>query len=162
MRWGRASSSEETEGIWLERELWERRVSCDHGSETGTVYSRWDEEGPVLRGNRRNLAGEGIVREISSLKRVASVPNLCNGWGQWVGNMGKGESCLELHGRRESRKDPKYPRRILVGETLGPCRGRQGPTGNRLRKGPIESGMLSDGSDTIPGHVPVQGTLLRS
>jgi len=29
---------------------------------------------------------------------------------------------LELHGRRGSRKDPKYSRRILVGETLGPRR----------------------------------------
>jgi len=27
--------------------------------------------------------------------------------------------------------------------------------GSQLGKGPIESGMLSDGSDTIPGHVPV-------
>jgi len=27
---------------------------------------------------------------------------------------------LALHGRRGSGKDPKYPRRILVEETLGP------------------------------------------
>jgi len=27
---------------------------------------------------------------------------------------------LELLGRRGSQKGPKYPRRILVGETLGP------------------------------------------
>jgi len=60
---------------------------------------------------------------------------------------------LELHGRRGSRRDPKYPRRVLVGETLGPWRGG---------KGPIESGMLSDGSDTISGHVPVQGTQLEA
>jgi len=33
---------------------------------------------------------------------------------------------------------------------------------DRLGKGPIESGMFSDGNDTIPGHVPVQGTQLRS
>jgi len=31
---------------------------------------------------------------------------------------------------------------------------------NQLGKGPIESGMFSDGSDTIPVHVPVQGTQL--
>jgi len=31
-----------------------------------------------LGGNRRNLAGEGVVRKISSLQRVASVSNLCN------------------------------------------------------------------------------------
>jgi len=30
--------------------------------------------------NRRNLAGEGVVRKISSQQRVASVSNLCNGW----------------------------------------------------------------------------------
>jgi len=29
-----------------------------------------------LRGNRRNLAGEGVVRKISSPQRVASVSNL--------------------------------------------------------------------------------------
>jgi len=29
---------------------------------------------------------------------------------------------LELHGRRGSRKDLKCPRRIMVGETLGPRR----------------------------------------
>jgi len=50
----------------------------------------------------------------------------------------------------------------LVGETLGPKRVGQGPTGNRLGKGPIESAMLSGGSDTIPGHVPVQRTQLRN
>jgi len=26
---------------------------------------------------------------------------------------------LELHGKRGSQKDPKYPRRTLIGETLG-------------------------------------------
>jgi len=66
---------------------------------------------------------------------------------------------LELHGRRGSRKEPK---RTLVGETLWPCRRGQGPTRNRLGKGPIESGMILDGSDTIPGHVSVQGNQLRS
>jgi len=44
----------------------------------------------------------------------------------------------------------------------------RGPTrslelhGSQLGKGPIESGMFSDRSDTIPGHVPVQETQLRS
>jgi len=33
---------------------------------------------------------------------------------------------------------------------------------NRLGKEPIESGMILDGSDTISGHVPAQGTQLRS
>jgi len=36
------------------------------------------------------------------------------------------------------------------------------PIGRQLRKGPIESGMILDRSDTIPGHVSVQGTQLRS
>jgi len=99
-------------------------------------------KGQFLRENRRNLEEEGVVRKVSSPKRVASVSNLCNGRGQWAGNMGKGKcllrfwraslpvhflkvqhnrrptGSLELHGRRRSRKDPKYPRRSLVGETL--------------------------------------------
>jgi len=59
------------------------------------------------------------------------------------------------------KKDPKHPRKILIGETLGVER-REGPTGNWFGKGPIESGMILDGSDTIPGNVPVQGTQLIS
>jgi len=67
---------------------------------------------------------------------------------------------LELHGRRGSQKDPKYPKRTLVGETLaGPWRGGQGTIESQLGKRPIESRMFLDGSDTIPSHV--QGTLLR-
>jgi len=69
---------------------------------------------------------------------------------------------LDLRGRRGRRKDPKYPRRTLVEETMGSWRGGQGPTGNRLGKGPIESDMILDGSDIIPGHVPVQGSQLRN
>jgi len=42
---------------------------------------------------RRNLAGKGVVRKISSPQRVASLSNLCNGRSQWAGNMGKGECC---------------------------------------------------------------------
>jgi len=33
------------------------------------------EKGQFLRGSRRNLAGEEIVRKLSSPKRVVSVPN---------------------------------------------------------------------------------------
>jgi len=58
---------------------------------------------------------------------------------------------------RGSQKDPKYSRRILVGEMLGPRREGGGPTGSPLGKGLIESDMFSDGSDTIPGHVPCEG-----
>jgi len=49
------------------------------------------------------------VRKISSPQRVASVSNLCNGRGQWAGNMGNEEYCsgfgkrvLELRERKGS------------------------------------------------------------
>jgi len=35
-------------------------------------------KGQFLRENRRNLVEEGVVRKISSLRRVADVPNLSN------------------------------------------------------------------------------------
>jgi len=63
-----------------------------------------------------------------------------------------------VHGRIGSQKDPKHPRRTLAGETSEPRRRGQWPTRNRLEKGPIESGMIPDGSNTTPGHAPVQGT----
>jgi len=120
------------------------------------------------------------VRKILSPRRVAGVSNLSNDRGQRAGNMGIEECCsgfgelvrqpvhytevqrdrgptgsLELHGKRRSRKSPKYPRRTLVGETPGLWRGRQEPIESWLGKGPIKSGMFSDGSDTIPDNVPV-------
>jgi len=78
------------------------------------------------------------VRKISSPQRVASVSNLYHSRSLGARNMGYGECCsgfgkrvcpfipgkssmtrgptgsLELHGRRGSRKDPKYPRRIWL------------------------------------------------
>jgi len=74
----------------------------------------------------------------------------------------KPTGCLELHGRRGSLKGLKYPRKTLVGETPGPWKEGHGPIGRQLGKRPIESGMPSGGSDTIPRHVPAQGTQLRS
>jgi len=62
----------------------------------------------------------------------------------------------ELHGRIGSRRSPKYPRRTLVRGTTGPWKEERGSIGSQLGKGPIESGMFSDGNDTIPGHVSVQ------
>jgi len=47
-------------------------------------------KGQFLRGNRKNLAEEVVVRKILSPRRVAGVSNLYNDWGQWAGNMGKG------------------------------------------------------------------------
>jgi len=53
-------------------------------------------KGQFLQLNRRNLAGEGVVRKILSPKRVANVSNLCNGWCQCAWNMGKGERCSDF------------------------------------------------------------------
>jgi len=113
------------------------------GCETVAAKSRQFTADKTGKGQfyRRNLAGEGVVRKSSSPQRVASVFILCNSRSQGAGNMGNGECCsglgkrvcpfrevqhdrgptgsLELHERRGSRK---YPRRILVGETLGPRR----------------------------------------
>jgi len=52
-------------------------------------------KGQFLQKNQRNQAGEGVVRKMSSLQRVANVSNanLCNGRWQWEGNMGNGECC---------------------------------------------------------------------
>jgi len=50
-------------------------------------------KGKFFRGNRRNLAGEGVVRKSSSPQRVACVSNLCNSRSQGAGNMGNGECC---------------------------------------------------------------------
>jgi len=50
----------------------------------------------------------------------------------------------------------------LVGKMPGPWRGGQVPIESQLVKKGIEIGMFSGGSDTIPGHVPVQGTRLKS
>jgi len=57
------------------------------------VLSEETGKGQFLRENRRNLAGEGVVRNISSPQRVASVSNLRNSRSQWAVNMGNGECC---------------------------------------------------------------------
>jgi len=70
------------------------RKGCDRGSKVGIVHSVRDWEGPVpSRGNRRNLAKEGVMRKISYPRTEAGVPNLSNEHGQRAGNMGKGECC---------------------------------------------------------------------
>jgi len=48
-------------------------------------------KGQFLRGNRRNLARDGVARKSSSPQRVASVSNLCNSRSQGAGNTGNGE-----------------------------------------------------------------------
>jgi len=50
-------------------------------------------KGQFLRGNQRNLAGEGVVRKSSSPQTVASASNLCNSRSQGTGSMGNGECC---------------------------------------------------------------------
>jgi len=59
-------------------------------------------------------------------------------------------------------KIPNIPERTLAGETPGPKREGQGPTGSPPGKGPIESDMILDGGDTIPGHAPMQRIQPRS
>jgi len=49
----------------------------------------------------------------------------------------------------------------VVGEILG-LRRRVRADWESVGKGPIESDMILDGSDTFPGHAPVQRTQLRS
>jgi len=58
------------------------------------------------------------------------IEDYCSGFGKRVCPFISGKSSmtgglngnLELYGRRGSRKDPKYPRRISVGEALGPMK----------------------------------------
>jgi len=96
------------------------------------------------------------------------------------GNTSKGECCSSFGERvckfitAESTAWPgrgptgslSYTGGEGVGKVLNISEGlwleTPGPIGSRLGKVPIESGMFSDGSDTILGHVPVQGTPLRS
>jgi len=70
----------------LHRRLWPWQQS--RGQFTADEIGK----GQFFQGNRRNLAGEGVVRNILSPKQepVASVSNLCNGRGQWVGNRQRG------------------------------------------------------------------------
>jgi len=55
-------------------------------SEVETFTADKTRKDQFLRGNRRNLTGEGVVRKSSSPQRVASVSNLCNSrrQGTWV------------------------------------------------------------------------------
>jgi len=53
-------------------------------------------EGPVSLTTRKpkESGRREEVRNISTLSRIAGMPYLCNGWGQWAGNMGKGVCCF--------------------------------------------------------------------
>jgi len=64
-------------------------------------------KGQFLRGNQRNLAGEGIVLKIPSPQRVASVSNLCNGQCQWAGNMGNRDCYTKGEGVGKISNIPK-------------------------------------------------------
>jgi len=130
------------------------REGSDRGSEVETVHTDKMGKDQFFRGNRRNLAGEGVVRKISSPQRVASVANLCNGRCQWAVNIGITKSLLRfwranlpvyfreiqhdrrntgslVRRRRGSLKDPKYSRRTLVEKRWD--RGEEG-------KGRLETG----------------------
>jgi len=64
------------------------REGCDCGSEVETVHRGLDRKGPVPLRKSKNLAGEGIVRKISSPKKSSECSNLCkfsaSGQGTWV------------------------------------------------------------------------------
>jgi len=72
------------------------KEGSDRGSEVWIVHSGRAGKGPVLCGNRRNLADEEIVRKITFPGSIAGVPYLCNEWGQWAGNMDEGKCCSGL------------------------------------------------------------------
>jgi len=67
----------------------------------------------------------------------------------------------EPHGRRESLRGPKRPRRTPGWRKEELQKEGQGPIGSQPEKGPTESGMSQDGSNTTPGHAPVLETQLR-
>jgi len=50
-------------------------------------------KGQFVRGNRRNLAKEKVVRYILSPRRIAGVPNLHNDRDRWAENIGKTKCC---------------------------------------------------------------------
>jgi len=119
------------------------REGCDRSSEVGTVHQGWYGEGPVpprkpKESGKKGSCEKGLVSE----KNRECAQSL-----QWSGPEG-GEhwqrraptwpwrasllvhlrevqhdrgptGSLDLHGRIESRKGPKYPRMTPVGETLG-------------------------------------------
>jgi len=64
-------------------------VAANSGQFTADVTGK----GQFLRGNLKNLAGEGVVRKILPPQRVASVSNLCNGRCQWAGNKSERNYC---------------------------------------------------------------------
>jgi len=74
---------------WLRRQEKAVTVAAKLGQFTADETGK----GKFLRRNRRSLAGEEVVRKISSPQRGASVSNLCNGRSQWARNMRNGECC---------------------------------------------------------------------
>jgi len=62
----------------------------------------------------------------------------------------------------EVGKIPNIPEGFWMEKRWGRGENGKGPTESPVRKWPIESDMILDASDTIPGHVPVQRTQLRS
>jgi len=72
------------------------REGCDRDSKVVTVHNRRDRpQGPIpLRKPKESGRKESC--EILSPSRIAGMSYLCNGRGQWVGNMGKGKCCSVL------------------------------------------------------------------
>jgi len=65
------------------------RGGCDRGSEVEKVHSGQDCKGPVPI--KPKQCGRTESCEISSPKKSSRCANLCNGRGQWLGNMGEEE-----------------------------------------------------------------------
>jgi len=96
--------------------------------------------------------------------RVPRVAPLCYVTAPIPGKPSTTENLLEAQshtGGEGAGKIPNIPERSRLEKRWGrgeKDEGRPNPPG----KGPIESDMISDGSDTIPGHAPVQRTQPRS
>jgi len=130
-------------------------------SKFGTVHSGWNgEEGYVPLRKPKESGRRESCEKISFPVTVDGVmPYLCNDWGgsgasglrtwakgsvapvltsesasslpgrtAWPGPTGS----LELHGRRGSRRESKYPRRTLIGETSESWKEGQGPIGSEM------------------------------
>jgi len=117
-----------------------------------------------------------------SPRRVTGVPNLCNDRGQRAGNMDKRECRYTVPASESASPSPGRPARL--GTHLKPRATREERESERPqiyqkdfgrrnawvaerraradREPARKSGMPSVGSDTIPGHAPVQETRIRS
>jgi len=83
------------------------REGCDRGSRVGSSTADETGKGQFLRGKRRNLTEEGVVRKISFPKRVANVPNLMLRWWWCYPTPSEGWGREETTRRPKSRATPQ-------------------------------------------------------